>query len=121
MIAQSSSGGSPFALLIFAVPLLLLFFMSRNQKRRVAEQQARQHSAQVGDEIMTTGGIFGTIVDEDEVDDTVIVEIAPGTRIKLLRAGISRTLSDEDAYEDDDDEGGEDRADDENAQGPIGS
>ena len=35
---------------------------------------------------MTTAGIFGTIVDEDEDEGTVIVEIAPGTRIKMIRA-----------------------------------
>ena len=50
---------------------------------------------------MTTGGIFGTIVDEDEDEGTVLVEIAPGTRIKMLRSGIARTLGDEEEWEDD--------------------
>ena len=102
MLAQSSSGGSPiFLLLILGMPVLL-WIMMRNQKRKVQQQQSLQRAAQVGDEIMTTAGIFGTIVDEDEDEDTVIVEIAPGTQIKMVRAGIARRVTEDDEYEDDD-------------------
>jgi preprotein translocase subunit YajC len=106
MLAQSSGGGSPiFLLLILGMPVLL-WIMMRNQKRKVQQQQDLQRAAQVGDEIMTTAGIFGTIVDEDEDEGTVIVEIAPGTRIKMVRAGISRRVADDeyDQYEDDDED-----------------
>jgi preprotein translocase subunit YajC len=105
MLAQSSGGGSPiFLLLILGMPVLL-WIMMRNQKRKVQQQQTLQRAAQVGDEIMTTAGIFGTIVDEDEDEDTVIVEIAPGTQIKMVRAGIARRVTEDDEvdeYEDDD-------------------
>jgi preprotein translocase subunit YajC len=102
MLAQSSSGGSPiFLLLILGMPILL-WIMMRNQKRKVQQHQSLQRAARVGDEIMTTAGIFGTIVDEDEDEDTVIVEIAPGTQIKMVRAGIARRVTEDDEYEDDD-------------------
>jgi len=103
LIAQSSQG-NPLTLLIFAVPLLFLYILMRSQKRKMTAQQERQRSAAVGDDIMTTGGIFGTIVDEDEDEDTIMVEIAPGTRIKMLRSGIARTLSEEEEWEDDEPE-----------------
>ena len=70
--------------------------------------------------MLTTAGIFGTIVDEDEDEGTVTVEIAPGTRIRMVRSGIARRLTEDDvayddeAYDDEDDDGT-----DENAQGPI--
>src|SRR5262245_66063623 len=105
MLAQSSIGVSPiFLLLILGMPVLL-WIMMRNQKRKMQQQQNLQRAAQVGDEIMTTAGIFGTIVDEDEDEGTVIVEIAPGTRIKMVRAGISRRVTEDeyDEYEDDED------------------
>jgi preprotein translocase subunit YajC len=121
LLAQSSgSGGSLITLLIFVVPFGLLFLFMRNQQRRVRQQQALQQAAEVGDEVLTTAGIFGTIVDEDEDEGTVTVEIAPGTRIRMVRSGIARRLTEDDvayddeAYDDEDDDGT-----DENAQGPI--
>ncbi|MGZ4131633.1 MAG: preprotein translocase subunit YajC [Actinomycetota bacterium] len=126
--SSSSSGGSPFTLIIFLLPLGLLFFLMRSQKRRSQQQQALQQSAEVGDEILTTAGIFGTIVDEDEDEGTVEVEIAPGTRIKMLRVGIARRVTEDDeaddGYADEPDEV-QDHAEpdphDDNAAGPISS
>ena len=126
ILAQSSSGGgSPLLLLMLAMPVVL-WLMMRSQKKKAAAQQAQQRSAGIGDDIMTTAGIFGTIVDEDEDEGTVIVEIAPGTRIKMIRAGIARRVEEDDEYEDvedDDEEPGEAptaEADD-NAEGPFRS
>ena len=132
LLAQTSGGnGSLFTLLIFALPLGLLFVFMRNQQKRVRNQQALQQSAEVGDEVLTTSGMFGTIVDEDEDEGTVTVEIAPGTRVKMVRAGIARRIAEDDEYEDDDDVEDDDDAEeaahqpddgpDENAAGPIRS
>jgi preprotein translocase subunit YajC len=97
----------------------------RNQQKRVRQQQALQQSAEVGDEVLTTSGIFGTIVDEDEDEGTVTVEIAPGTRIKMVRSGIARRLTEDDEYDEYEDDEDDDVPDhdepDENAQGPIHS
>ncbi len=131
LLAQGSGGGSSLiTLLVFALPLGLLFVFMRNQQKRVRTQQALQQSAEVGDEVLTTSGMFGTIVDEDEDEGTVTVEIAAGTRVKMLRAGIARRIT-EDDFEDDDaeDEDGDDEevsdhpddGPDENAAGPIRS
>jgi preprotein translocase subunit YajC len=100
MLAETSGGGSPIFILLLAMPVLL-WFMMRSQKRKVQQQQELQRAAEVGDEIVTTAGIFGTIVDEDEDEGTVMVEIAPGTRIKMVRAGIARRITEDDVYEDD--------------------
>jgi preprotein translocase subunit YajC len=114
ILAQSSSGSSPFTLLIFLLPIGLLFFMMRAQKRRMQQQQALQQAAEVGDEVLTTSGIFGTIIETDDDEGTVIVEIAPGTRIKMVRAGISRTITEDEAEAEVDV-----TDDDDNASGPI--
>lgn len=127
-LAQSSGGGSYVGLLI---PVLLLgvfyFLLIRPQQRRAKEQQALIRSVDEGDEIVMTSGIIGTIVAIDEDDDTLTVEIAPGTQVRILRAGVGRRLTadDEDYEEDEDydededgDEGGEHDTSDEQ-QGPI--
>ena len=74
---------------------------SRPQRNRQRAQQALVASLEVGDDVMTSGGIFGTIVDIDDDEGTVTVEIAPGTRIRMLRQGISQRFV-EDEYEGDD-------------------
>ena len=127
LLAQSSGGSSYAGLLI---PVLLLgvfyFLLIRPQQRRAKEQQALIRSVEEGDEIVMTSGIIGTIVAIDEDDDTLTVEIAPGTQVRILRAGVGRLLTaddedydDEDYDEDEDgDEGGEHDTSDEQ-QGPI--
>jgi len=98
LLAQDSQGGSS---LIAFLPLLLMggifyFLLIRPQQRRAKAQQALLRSVEVGDDIVTTAGVFGTVTDIDDVDDVVTVEIAPGTRIRMVRAGIGRVVSDDD-------------------------
>ena len=103
ILAQESQGGSAFSFLIFLVPIGLLFFMMRNQRKRMAEQQTLQQGVELGDEVLTSSGMFGTVVDIAD-DDTIWVEIAPGTRVHMVRGGISRRIVDEDDYADEDEE-----------------
>lgn len=121
LLAQESQGGSPLSFVIFLLPLGLLFFLMRSQKKKVQAQQALQQQAEIGDEILTTSGIYGTIVDADDDEGTVLIEIAPGTTIKMVRAGIARRLADdlEEYYEDDEPADVVDP--DDNAEGPIRS
>jgi preprotein translocase subunit YajC len=103
LLAQDSQGGSS---LIAFLPLLLMggifyFLLIRPQQRRAKAQQALLRSVEVGDEIVTTAGVFGTVIEIDDVDDIVTVEIAPGTRIRMVRAGIGRVVSDDDEALDD--------------------
>ena len=104
ILAQQSSSGGGITLILFLALPVVLFLMMRSQRRKAAQQQALQRAAEIGDEIMTTSGIFGTIVDEDEDQGTVVVQIAPGTNITMIRAGIARVVTeDEDDVSDEDD------------------
>ena len=64
------------------------FLLIRPQQRRAKAQQALIRSVEEGDEIVMTSGIIGTIVEIDDDDDTLTVEIAPGTQVRILRAGV---------------------------------
>ena len=91
------------------VGLAMYFLMIRPQQRRVKQQRALLNLIEEGDEVMTVGGIFGTVTDIDEDTDVITVEIAPGTSVRMIRSGISRRVSDDDYVEDadvdDEDEG----------------
>jgi preprotein translocase subunit YajC len=116
LIAQTQSNSSPFAPLALMLLLggLLYFVMIRPQQKRAKAQRQLVSQAEVGDEIMTQSGIFGTVTNIDDEDGTVTVEVAPGIEIRMLRAAIGRLLTEHDTYEDDDDEpdqGGSDQPD----------
>jgi preprotein translocase subunit YajC len=109
ILAQDAQGGS--SLIGLALPVLMIvgfyFLLIRPQRNRQRAQQALVAALEVGDDVMTSGGIFGTIVEIDDDEGTVTVEIAPGTRIRMLRQGISQRFV-EDTYEDGE---GDERAD----------
>ena len=111
-LAQNNSQGGS-SLIGLALPVLMIvgfyFLLIRPQRNRQRAQQALAASLEVGDDVMTSGGIFGTIIEIDEDEGTVMVEIAPGTRIRMLRQGISQRFV-EDTFEDED---GDETADEE--------
>lgn len=69
------------------------FLVLRPAKRRQVEAQKTISQVEPGSEIMTTAGIYGTVVAVD--DDTVDLEVAPGVTIKYARAAVARILNDE--------------------------
>ena len=70
--------------------MYLLFI--RPQMKRQKEQQALMASLEVGDRIITIGGIFGTVASLD--GDRVGLEVAPGISVEVLRSAVSRKLED---------------------------
>lgn len=119
-IAQTSNSSNPLGTLVVFAALggLFYLFLLRPQQRRAKAQQALISSLEVGDEIITTGGIYGTITAIDEDDGTVSIEVAPGTEIRMLRAGIGRLAVDGDdgSYDEDDDSSYDEDEDEDEAQ-----
>ena len=69
---------------LFALFWLLLI---RPQRRRQAEQTALIQNVEVGDEIVTAGGLFGHV--QSVADDELLVEIAPGTNVRIARRAVA--------------------------------
>ena len=91
VIASSSSGGGSGAIIqlgiLLLIPFAMYFFMIRPQRRRMREQQDLQRSIQVGDEVITTSGVYGTITGEDG-DARFWLEIDDDVQIRIARAAI---------------------------------
>jgi preprotein translocase subunit YajC len=69
------------------------------QQRRMKAHQAVVASLQVGDEVVTAGGVYGTITSLD--GDTLAVEVAPGVVLRVLRSAVSQRIApDEDEVDD---------------------
>jgi preprotein translocase subunit YajC len=73
--------------------LLMWVMLIRPQQQRVRRQQQLMSALEVGEEIITVGGIYGRIVALDDSD--VTLEVAPGTNLRVIRAAVSRRLTTE--------------------------
>ncbi len=105
---DSSSSGSIISLLFLPAMLVLLYFiMIRPQRRRMKEQQAAQQrlqdTLQVGSEVITAAGIYGTVSGEDG-DDVIWLEIDDDVQIRVARAAIQTVLNPDDGELDDADD-----------------
>ena len=78
--------------LIVMVLLLGVMYvlMIRPHRQRQRQQQVMIDGAGVGDDILTTGGIYGTITRAE--GDDVVVEIADGLSVHMTRRGIAAVL-----------------------------
>jgi preprotein translocase subunit YajC len=86
-------------LIIMVLMLGVMYvLMIRPQRQRQAQQQSMIDGAGVGDDVLTTGGIYGTI-SEVEGDD-IVVEIASGVTVHMTRRGIAAVLPPEDEADD---------------------
>ena len=83
--------------LIILIALFALFwlFIIRPQRRRLQEQRELHASVSVGDEIVTMGGLLGHVRGVNEDDDTLLVEIAPETRVRVARRGVAAVITPE--------------------------
>jgi preprotein translocase subunit YajC len=89
---MEGSGSLIFLVLIFGV---FYFLLIRPQQRRLKSLQALQSSLQLGDEIITSAGFFGTIRRFD--GDVVTIELSPGVEARVNRRAISGKVNPEPA------------------------
>ncbi len=92
--AQAAGGAQPNAFLQL-LPLILIFvvfyfLLIRPQAKRAKDHKAMVAALASGDEIVTSGGILGRIVETG--DQFLVVEIAEGVRVKVQRHTVSSVL-----------------------------
>ena len=77
-----------FLFLMVIIFAIMWFFMIRPQQKRQKEIQNFRNSITKGSQIVTAGGIYGTVKDIDEADNTLKVEIANGICIKVDKGSV---------------------------------
>ncbi len=101
--AQQTAGGGAS---IFGTVLMLVlwlgimyFILIRPQKKQQKQMDEIRNAVKPGDNIMTTGGFYGVVL--DVVDDTVIVEFGnnKNCRIPMHKNAIAEVETEEDAVE----------------------
>ncbi len=95
-LLQAAAQGNPLLqllplLLLFAVFYLLIFMPMQRQKKNQKQMLA---SLQNGNEVLTSGGIVGTIV--SIADDTLVIRVKPdNVKIQVARSAVSSVVSPE--------------------------
>jgi len=89
---------------VFIIILLVLmwFLLIRPQRRRQVESQRMLEALAVGKEVVTAGGLYGTITALEE--DEVHVEIADGVEVRIAKRAIAGIVSEEEGEEPEDEE-----------------
>ncbi|MBR2043289.1 MAG: preprotein translocase subunit YajC [Clostridia bacterium] len=83
-----------YGILLYLVVIIgvMYFVMIRPQKKKQKEEQKMRDSLQVGDELLTIGGIYGRIVSIKE-DSLIIESSADHSKIKIAKWAISQNLT----------------------------
>ncbi|ROT33267.1 preprotein translocase subunit YajC [Micromonospora sp. HM5-17] len=92
-VAAENSGGAGSLMPILMIVLLfgvMYFMMIRPQQKRRREAEQMQSSLGPGDEVVTIGGLYGTVTTVD--DETVMLEVAPGVQTRYARPAIARVV-----------------------------
>lgn len=110
-----SGGGIGSLLILLLIPFAMYLFLIRPQRKRMKEQASMQSALGVGDEVITSSGVYGFITGEEdnlfwlEIDDDVQIRIAKAAIQSKVNPDAGRAKSDD---RDDGDDGDDDNGDD---------
>lgn len=99
--AQATGMNSTVAMLIQLVPFILIFvvfyfFMIRPQRKKEKEVQKMRSSIEVGDEIVTIGGIMGIVTNVKE--DVLVIETGSDrSKVRIAKWAVQENLTVHDA------------------------
>lgn len=90
--AGGQQGSSSYIILMVALIAVMYFVMIRPQKKRQKEEQEMRSSVEIGDEIITIGGIVGKVVTIRE-EDLVIETGSDRTKMKIQKWAVNRNVT----------------------------
>jgi preprotein translocase subunit YajC len=95
--APGAGGPGPFVTILpFILIFVIMYFMViRPQQKKAREHQDMLAKLKRNDEVMTSGGIYGKVIDLKET--VVTLEVAPNVRIRVHRPQITAVLTAEKA------------------------
>ncbi|MBQ2209871.1 MAG: preprotein translocase subunit YajC [Prevotella sp.] len=91
--AAQGGGGMSFIIMMVAIFAIMYFFMIRPQQKRQKEIQNFQNSLAEGAEVVTGGGIYGTVKKIDLATGIIEVKIADGVVIKVDKSYVFKDTS----------------------------
>lgn len=90
--APMGGNGSMMWIMLIAMFAILYFFMIRPQNKKQKEIAKFRKTLAVGQDVVTAGGIYGTI--KEVADAYILLEISNGVKIKIDKNSIFGTATD---------------------------
>lgn len=94
LTTTSSTSGSVWPTYLSLILIFVIFwlFLIRPQKKREKEAQQMRSAVEIGDDIITIGGLVGTVVNMK--DDTIVIETGSDrAKIRLARWSIQQNTT----------------------------
>jgi preprotein translocase subunit YajC len=95
-----ANGPNPLMDMVVLLPafaLLFYFLMIRPKMQEDRARQALLNNFKKNDKVLTSGGIYGTVVAVSDKEDEITVKVDDNTRLRMVKAGIARNLTNEEA------------------------
>src|SRR6516165_2752948 len=96
LVGQDSGGSSFWSMFVFLLPIVPLFYFMiiLPQQQQEKKRQAMIDALKKNDKVLTSGGIYGTVVSVDSAADRVVLRVDDerGLRITFTRTSVSRVL-----------------------------
>jgi preprotein translocase subunit YajC len=90
VLAASNSNPLPSLIIFMLIPVAMYFLLIRPQRRRQREAVALQSAIEIGDEVMTTSGLYGFVTGFE--GDLAWLEIDDNVQIRIARQAIQRKV-----------------------------
>ena len=93
MQAPQDTGSILTSLVPFLLIIVIFYFLIlRPQQKKAKERTALLAGVKKGDKVMTAGGIYGTVEGLDDKDNSALIKIAEGVKIKVDKTSISTIM-----------------------------
>lgn len=92
-LTAQPGGGMEMIVMMVVLFAIVYFFMIRPQNKKQKEIQKFRNALSVGQDIVTIGGIYGTIKQVNEEAGTVVVEVATGVKMTFAKEAINPVAS----------------------------
>ncbi len=101
--AAAPAAESPFGMMIYFLPIIALFYLMiiRPQRQQESKQKQMLAALKKSDKVLTSSGIYGTVMSADAGSDKVVVRVDDDKGVKLTfsKASIVRVIEAEKASE----------------------
>ena len=94
--AYAQGAGAPGGMDIFVqiIPFILIFvimyfLLIRPQQKRMAAHRAMVAAVRRGDVVVTSGGMIGKVKSVSDAEDEVVVELAKGVEVRVIRSTLT--------------------------------
>ena len=93
LLTTTGGGNWSFILIMILMFVVMYFFTIRPQKKREKEEAAMRNSVDIGDKIITIGGISGVVITAKDGDEEIVIETGGDkTRLRVKRWAIQTRI-----------------------------